>query len=852
MKRRGIAAPWAAASLLLACLPAYAQQSEEANTPPLEGKAQDAEPNSTSATKASATSETADGSAKVAPTAAPEPMTNVQPGERSTKTANDRPATENAASPAATETAPEDVEEIMVYSRKRAEPLSEVPGAVTAFHQKYLERAEVRDLQDLEGLVPNVIIDRVPAASGGGAISIRGINFQDLEKSFEPSIGVILDGIYIGTNTTQLLNSFDFESVEILRGPQGTLFGRNTIGGIINVRRTRPTGRYGFKTSATVGSYGRRDYKAVVNFPIAEGLVAGKVSGYWLNYAGPFTNQVTSRHTPQQDYMSGTLDLLLTPTDDFEVLIKYELARDRSEILPWKNASQPWHSICAHQADINGDGVPDPLTTLSQPYCDDPKSDPYDVSANFPIDIKLDMRAVTVQATQKLGDYELAYVGGWRAHHENIKMDLDDTAENFFSSRRPQEFSQLSEELRLSGTPFEELYFVVGGYYFRMEYELDGQNYYIMEQPIVAGAPAGTVRTLNVSQVTESLAAFGQVDWEFLKGLRASVGGRYTYDEKRFRADNGLLNVVDPTIGFPREPGVRAAEGWGQLTPRAGLDYRLPEAVIGRDNFAMSYVSYSRGFKSGGFNGRADPATAETFDPETVDSFEAGLKTEWQSGRYRFNVAAFWSTYHDKQEEVILPSEVAGQQTLTRNAAQATIKGLEAELSIMPLRGHVPVVGRTRFWANGSLLDAKYDEFLADLNGLLDGKLLESDQTDMELRKAPAWQYAVGISNPYDFDWGRLILDVQYRRRAEVRLAISTDLEDQPDERAMTRALGLLDASATLELPELAEMHWRLTVFGRNLTDEVTPNAYLSLGGLGAFDAVGFPREFGLELQASY
>ncbi len=751
----------------------------------------------------------------------------------------------------------EEVEQIVVTARRKGESVQDVPLSVTPFTKAQLEQSSIRDLTDLEALAPNVIIDPITVVPGGAGLSIRGINFNDLEKSFDPSVGVFIDGIYIGTSATQLLNNFDLESVEILRGPQGTLFGRNTTGGIINVRRTRPTGQLGLKASATVASFGRHDYKLVANAPLMEDKLAVKISGYSFNSDGYFHNTTTDEYSPQTRYLSGALDLLYTPTKSLEILAKYEHIRDRGTPTQYKNASDSSHILCF--------GPPLGLTSFPDAQCSDPKSNKYDVQGNFDVRSDLDLDAVTLNMEQRLGDdYKLVSISGWRGHDEDVGQDFDGSPADFFSTRRTQRFDQVSEELRLHAQPVENVEVVAGLYYYYGHYDINATVHYLFDQPFIhmsigAPLPPGTVRIQDAGQTTHSIAGFAHGEWEFVDNFRATLAGRYTLEKKKFNNHFGLSNSLNPDIAqifvsTDMTPAIHASESWARFTPAAGLDYKLTESVLGAGNGALTYFTYSRGFKSGGFNGRADPASTKTFAPEDVDQFELGLKTDWFKRRVTFNTAAFWINYGNKQEETLQPSMTGGNQTLTDNAADAVIKGLEFEASAMPLRGHNGLVGGLRLFANLGLLDAKYTKFNADLDGPdMAGNLVPQDYKDLELRNAPAWQFGAGVANPYELSFGRVVLNAQYRHRAETRTGISlTAGTGEPNRQGISPSLGTFDASVTLEADELVGGAWRLTVFGRNIANKTTRAVYINLPGLLAFETETPPTMWGAELAATY
>jgi iron complex outermembrane receptor protein len=278
----------------------------------------------------------------------------------------------------------------------------------------------------------------------------------------------------------------------------------------------------------------------------------------------------------------------------------------------------------------------------------------------------------------------------------------------------------------------------------------------------------------------------------------------------------------------------------------------------------MLYVTYAQGWKSGGFNSRADPASRASFEPERVDQYEAGLKTSWLGRRITLNSAIFYIDYRDKQEELILGSPNGGQQTITRNAASATIEGLEFEAAALPLRGLGGPAQGLRLWGNLGLLKARYDEFVADLSGpRVNGELDPKDYAGLELRDAPRWQFAVGASCPYDaFTFGRLFASAQYRMRSAMRNAFTIahddpftderESDERPDRRGIMPAYGQLDASLGLDVHDFMGGSWRFSVFGRNITNNTAQIVYLDVSNLFAFQAYSAPGQWGVELGATY
>ncbi|MCX7063102.1 MAG: TonB-dependent receptor plug domain-containing protein [Proteobacteria bacterium] len=226
-------------------------------------------------------------------------------------------------------TAKPEIEEIIITATKRAENAQDVPLSVTALVEE-LQQATAKTLVDLNGYAPNVIINRDPSRSGGSSISIRGIGpSRTDDNSFDAPIAVAVDGVFLGTNSGQIIENFDLERVEILRGPQGTLFGKNTTGGVLNVIRSRPTGEWGARVQLDYGKWNRQQARVVVNAPVIEYVLAAKVFYTTLQSDGYLDGEGNTNDMPEQDYQNGGLTLLVTPTEDFEAVFTIEKFKDK-------------------------------------------------------------------------------------------------------------------------------------------------------------------------------------------------------------------------------------------------------------------------------------------------------------------------------------------------------------------------------------------------------------------------------------------------------------------------------------------------------------------------------------------
>ena len=725
----------------------------------------------------------------------------------------------SAAAQASATTAATEVEQVIVTARRRAENIQDTPVAVTAISASQLEAAASPNIQDLEGLTPNLIIDANNVSPNSASIAIRGISFEDIEKSFDPAVGVLLDGVYLGTNNGALLNFFDFSSVEVLRGPQGTLFGRNTTGGVINVRRTRPTGEFGVRARALFGNYGREDYRLVVNAPIIADKVAGKAFYFSSNFDGFLNNVTTNRREGRQKSESFGASLLLTPSQAIDLLITAEHGHDGGQVVvsPYNRSTD---LICL-QLPLGPGGSLIRPTGISAAECTprQPK-DLYTAFANRSNATSLTRKALTAEANWRLDWTTLTSVTGYIKTNEDVNWDVDGTSIDFFTTRRSQRYYQFSQEFRAAGDLTDGIDYVAGIYYFYNQYQL--------LQPTQLGPFLGNRTTTQLARYnSQSYAAFADVDWKITDALRLSVGGRYTSDRKKL--DNSFVGGFH-TIG---------SKSWGEFTPRVSLDYRVSPDML-------AYASFARGYRSGGFNGRSSTPVSSTtpYEPETVDSFEVGLKSSFFDHRLIFNVAAFATDYKNKQEETVVPTPggATAQETIVTNAASAKIKGLEFDATARP-------VPNLTLRASLGLLDAKYDKFPS--RSAIGAPI---DLSTLTLRRTPDVTGSISGDYTIPTSVGAFTLSGQYRYIASYQTTLSRAPGVIPfvnDPRGLTDPQNNVEASLAWSR-EVQGGKLTAQVFGRNLLNDKGLSSALPVAGLFTFGSVRPPRTYGIEIGFEY
>ena len=721
------------------------------------------------------------------------------------------PTSDAAAVPSAGDAS--DLGDIIVTARQRTETLATTPLSVSAVSPAQLEASNALTIQDVSGSVPNLVIQPVGAGPSAAAIAIRGIVFSDIEKSFDPAVGVLVDGVFIGTNTGQLLDFFDIGSIEVLRGPQGTLFGRNTIGGVVNIRRTRPTGDFSGKAEVIFGNYGQFQARGVVNIPVIEDVLAIKLFEQHSVNDGFFYNATLGRRQPNLRSDNFGAAILLTPTANFEALLTLEKQVQRGET-----------------ASVSGNTTGDLVCRVAPAnQCNrNDTTDLYTIFTQFATPTKYDSPAATLEMNWDVSDaVKLTSITGWRKSTELFYQDFDATSVPFYETIRDQTYRQFSQELRASVKLSDRLDFVSGLYYF--------ENRYTNHQTTFLGPILGNV-TANqfAGQRAKSYAAYLDVNWAFADRFRATFGGRYTKDEKSF------------SNRFPGAFDVSASDDWSKFTPKVSVDWRPNDQV-------MLYASFSRGYRAGGFNGRASSISTSqaSYDPESVDSYEGGVKTQFFDRRLSVNIAAFKTKYDNKQESIIRrtpPGSPNTNETVVSNVASASIQGIEADMSARPIPG-------LSLNASVGFLKSRYDDFLT-LNPLT---LAPIDLSGLDLTFNPKFTGSAGASYTAPTAIGDITVGTNYRHISRYFTSINPD-PSNPNPAAptlnaragRTRALDQWDMNVSLEPDVGGSLEPKINLYMRNILDRRGIASNTIVPGLFKVVSAREPRTYGVSLGVKF
>ena len=718
------------------------------------------------------------------------------------------------------------LEEIIVTARKREESIQDVPVSVTALSAAELQRSSLRDLRDITAYVPNLLVNKVTALQGGASIAIRGVSYQEIDKSLDPGIGVLLDEVYLGTNAGQILENFDLERLEVLRGPQGTLFGKNTIGGAIAVFRTAPTKELGGKVQGTLGDFNREDIRGLLNLPMTEngGI---KLWGSRLKNDGYIKNTTFNDWVGGQNFSNVGATIAYDITEDFDVSFTYERTQDKSDVGAFANFNKyfdeyPYSNGTADApADLAG------LLPLAAGLGDtgfrqfDTGSDEDHNSQNHRNDGDTNQDYSNLTLNYDLGDWEVKSITGYVDRNEHGLTEYDANHFEFLSVYADTNYQQFSQELRLNGS-IGDVEMTSGLYYWYSDYDTHSTTYDLFEW--LAGLPDGSVGTISQHGETESYAAFTSADWAVTDKITLSAGVRYTYEEKTLEPVGQQFFLPDGTPLQPPVYAVHADENWDKWSPRLGAQYSFTDNV-------MTYVSYSEGFKSGGFFGRiTSGSNVRKFNPEEVSTYEIGLKSTWLDQRLRANAAIFSSDYTNKQEEIIVSDPDGNVDTVVVNASDATMDGAEIEISAALYEGLTGFI-------QGGYLDAAYDEFLIDgIPGV------PTDGSSLDMRNAPEYTFGTGLNYVHSiFGHSQMAYDVTYNWRDSYQTIFDNDPIGETD------AAGFWNANIDFNYKEMLTV----SVYGRNLGDERFYRA-VAIPPVTTFGSWNEPRNYGVTVTYNF
>ena len=705
------------------------------------------------------------------------------------------------------------LEEITVTAQRRSESLQAVPIAITAVTAADMERGGIHELGTLAGQVPGLTFS--PFAPGQNIVALRGVSSNDDGAGTDNSVAVFVDDVYLGRVSNINPEMYDVDRVEVLRGPQGTLYGKNTIGGAVNIISSRPnTSALDIKANADFGNYGRHNFAALITGPISSAW-AGKLVVSTREADGWANNVVLHTKEKNEDSQSVRGQLLRTG-DTSELLLSADYQRLRDEDmaripLTHMTNNLPFSPLAAYQA-LCGENNP---TCATNPYAGFARQFAYGVSAKLTEHFTPSSDLISITAFRR------AY-NRWSMDSLGAVLPLgNDVWDNT---------SQYSQELRWVSSPTEHLKYV-GGLWFMRE---DTNRLRLFLLPSVDPNPDNSDRYRGIDRTT-SEAVFGQADWEFTELWTLTVGGRYSHDFKHIDNDavhgaSGILFIIPNTFANQREAG------WGKFTPKVSLRYQPTRDL-------NLYATVSEGFKSGGF--AASPtsvADTNPLRPEQATNVEIGVKADI-SRRFRVNLAVFDTRYKDLQIQsfgppagcVPSPSAPCFGEFETFNAGNAEAKGAELELMWLPLE-HLTIS------ATYGYLDAKFKNLYlpnASVYSILSGQTIDlRNQSGQDMLRAPRNKGNLEVR--YE-----LPLGAGGQLETSANYSYTADQRGELEPYAIQPAYGLFDARLTWVSPQ---SEYEVSLWGRNLANRAWIAHVYTIANE-VFGVYGEPRTYGVSLS---
>ncbi|WP_257546312.1 TonB-dependent receptor [Sphingopyxis sp. DBS4] len=706
-------------------------------------------------------------------------------------------------------------EDIVVTARRTEERLETVPVSVSAFSERALDRIQAGDTTGLQGAVPNLNIVQGRGSSNATNIYIRGIGQPDALQTFDPAVGVYVDDVYYSRIRGTQLDLLDLERVEVLRGPQGTLYGKNTIGGALKVVTRKPDQNFRGGVSMAYGSYDQFEVKASASGPVSDTLAAGFAVMH-ARRDGYVEDRVLDRDYNDKNTLAARGAIAFTPSADFRLDVSVDYSRDDAAM----TVGQPLNSLTYL---LGG-------TALALPANPDPKA--YDFTGRttpgLPNSTKLRHWGTNATATWDIADnLALKSITAYRRLTTDDYIDIDATELEMGDVFVGVHQKQFSQELQLAYTG-DRVQAVGGLYYLREDIDSHQEAYADDLLGPLFGNPT-FLRTIDDTLTTKSYAAYANVSFAVTDALRLSGGLRYTDEKKDYWRTTStfsslpLFTSVAPYV-FARQ------QSWDDWSPMASIDYRFSDNL-------MFYARAAKGFKSGGFNGRANSLAESTaYAPEKVWSYEAGFK-----GRVndiaRFSIAVFHNDYKDFQARVSgvdtdpntgLPLPVLS----VLNAGKLQIRGAELELALTPV--------------TGLLLDTQIGYLDAEYKQFNDARFPNGSRAFQRPAFAPKWTMRFGAQYEADLGGsGFLTIGGQTRYRSTTALAVDNTIIGTTAEIAglFQKGYWLHDARIVWED---SDRKFSLGLYGQNLSDKNYKTDGQEFSSIGSIRTAyyGAPRTF--------
>lgn len=687
------------------------------------------------------------------------------------------------------------LDEVIATAERHPENLQKTPLTVMVVSGAELDASGVESTLDLQLRVPGFVFSTNTVL---GQPYIRGIGSDLISAGAEASVATFVDGVYQTRAALALQDFFDVERIEVIKGPQGTLYGRNSTGGAIAIITKDPAEELALESDLLIGRFTKIRLRSMVNAPVLKDKVFLRMAALATRRDGYTKNLYLDQKVDGEQFWALRGKLRIDASDHLRILISADYGSEDSTRALSAKIGQPFGGS---PGVIFGGSVPlDEREVLSD------------------VDSFADVEAwgLSARVTWDMGAVTLRSLSAWRESRFLELLDLDAT-ELPLATNEPQEISKtFSQELQLSPSNTSAFQWVAGAFYLREDatQSLDVKVDFPIGPPFpIRDRPSGIIDV-------DAFAVFGQASYRFAGWLSLTAGLRYSNERKRQQ----FLQITDTAFGqFVAEAD--EARRWDAVTPKFRIE-------IFPDENLMLYVLASKGFKSGGFNSNQ---FQPPFDPEKLWSFEAGFKWTFLDERIRTNISAFHYDYKDLQVNVLAPNAPLGAFPNVENAAVATIEGIDAQISLSPMTGLL-------ISADLSLLYAEFDEFVAvDPNN----RLAPTDQAGNRLPRAPklTWnlvvQYETAVAN-----LGTMRARVGYRRQSTIFF--------NPFEDPFSKQSAYSIWNARIEL-ESHDERWSVAIFGRNLGGTLYAQNKIRVDGqVGNLIFWGAPRTIGVQISYRY
>lgn len=715
------------------------------------------------------------------------------------------------------------LEEVIVTAQKRTESLQDTPIAITAFTARDLQNKGLDNISQIASFTPNMTFDTTAAISGSSSAAVvflRGVGQTNFQVTNDPGVGTYIDGVYMSSSIGGVMDIIDVERIEVLRGPQGTLFGRNTIGGAINITSVPPSNEAGGSAEMTMGNYNRVNVRASMDIPLTDNLLSKwsvgtkSADGYMKvksqtrateSSNGNFSDGLNRNNTDLGDdgEAAARISFLYTPTDDLSISLSADMSkiREASAASSLVGVQAPdegslgvltglYNTFDAPNIDVPGLGTG--ILYDERWVSDNPESETFKTGPNG---TDVDVFGVSGTVKWSLNDsLILKSITAYRETDAEFNRDPDGSPLQFAHTYNDYEHEQFSQEFQFLGDVDDGAIQWIAGLYYFEETATDS-----LVAPL---APFYGTVVLDADVENDSFAIFGQSTWNLLSDrMSVTLGARYTKDTRDMMPDfrfDLLAGGVGVGLGYPDEegnptniiiPNEKVSDTFEEITTRFAIDYAWTDELL-------TYFSYSEGYKSGGFNSRTLAARPEalSFEPETLKTYEIGAKWQGFDDTLRLNAAMFYSDYEDIGVTVI---ENIAPGTQTGGAAE--IKGVELELVA------VPTDNLQINWALG-YLDTKYVELAELTEGVAPISQIPEDAV---LVNSPELTSTLAIEYTIPLDTGELVV------RADWTFTDEVYNDDYNSEILKAPSNNIYNAQIAYEKEE-----WQFTLWGKNLSDE--------------------------------